>query len=691
MIPKQLQQSDFRFVLLKSKSKIPFENAWQKNGYKFNDKKLLEHINSKGNYGVIGGYGNLRILDIDNQELSKEFFEKQNTFSVKTGNQGIHLYFISDYKTNHVFTNDNGELRANNYQVVGANSIHPNGNKYQVLNDKPIKKISSGDLKELIKPYLREETLTFKEDAEQNKDASRSAFEYRRVIGLIREGKTQGEVFQEMHKYSKWVSAPQGYKDMTYTKALKYINENKDKKKKTAFSIFGIKGQVEKFYKEQPFCYNKSGMFLVWDNELKKYDIVDDVDMLNGIEELGIDTINSKSKTEILNALKQYGRKKIPKDSPLSWVQFKDRVYDFKTGEEFDATPEYFMTNPMPYCPGENEKTPTIDKLFLEWVGDDYKKTLEEIAAYSACSDQFMQRMIALVGGGSNGKGTYNKFLIKLLGDDNTCSSEIRELSSNQFETSVIYKKQLCIMGEVSQGDLKNSNQLKKLSGEDKIRFCFKGKTPFTDTSITTLISNTNNLPKTPDKTMGFYRKWLIVDFPNEFNKIKHGIIENIPDWEMENFSRKILRILKELYKTQIFTNEGSFQERMDKYEERSNPIPKFIESHFEEIIGSNIELKHFCNLFNKFAKENHLSILSVKQIGKILREDGYETTPRKIDLGDGTKSSSIVILNLSVKTIQTTQTSVNSSRCIHGESSEIHHSLGSLDSNHKELQQNLK
>jgi len=248
--------------------------------------------------------------------------------------------------------------------------------------------------------------------------------------------------------------------EVAYKEAVKMelIKEYKGTNKNPS-AIFGIRGQVEQFYNDKPFCYNKSGMFLVWDNELKKYDIVDDTDMLNGIEDLGIDTINSKMKTEILNALKQFGRRNIPKDPPLSWVQFKDKVFDFKTGEEFTATPKYLMTNPMPYSPGKTEETPTIDSLFIEWVGEDYKNTLEEIAAYSSCSDQFMQRMIALVGGGSNGKGTYNKFLIRLLGEDNTCSSEIKELSSNQFETSVIYKKQLCIMGEVSQGDLKNSNQ----------------------------------------------------------------------------------------------------------------------------------------------------------------------------------------------------------------------------------------
>ena len=93
-VPKQLQNPKFRFVLLggwntwkhniskaviivelkdylehkknkdwKPLGKSPFEKEWQtKNNYKFDDVKLINH---QHNFGVIGGYGDLIILDID--------------------------------------------------------------------------------------------------------------------------------------------------------------------------------------------------------------------------------------------------------------------------------------------------------------------------------------------------------------------------------------------------------------------------------------------------------------------------------------------------------------------------------------------------------------------------------------------------------------------------------------------------
>lgn len=418
---------------------------------------------------------------------------------------------------------------------------------------------------------------------------------------------------------------------------------------KRPLKIFTIEGQVEDFYLSNPFFYDKTGMFWIWNNEQKKYEICDEVDMLNGISELGINTINSKEKGEIINALRQYGRKKIPEQVPDSWIQFKNEIYDFKKGNVLVSSPDYFITNPIPWDVLISEDTPIMDKLFEEWVGKDYVKTLYEIIAYSCSSNQFMQRLVALVGGGANGKGTFLKLLIKFIGKDNCSTSELKELADNQFETASIYRKLLCVMGEISYDDLKNTNQIKKLSGEDQIRYCFKGKTPFSEKSITTIISATNSLPNTPDKTVGFYRKWLIVDFPNQF-EIKEGIIDSIPDIEFIRLAAKIKRIITELYSSQKFTNEGSIEERISKYEQRSNPLLKFIDSHCLEEMGYNLDLRLFCNQFNKYAQENHLRVQTVKQIAKNLREEGFDIGRRKYDNEFDNATSKQVILNLMFK-----------------------------------------
>ncbi len=321
-----------------------------------------------------------------------------------------------------------------------------------------------------------------------------------------------------------------------------------------------------------------------------------------------------------------------------TWIQFKDKIYDVKTGKIFEATPEYFVTNPIPWEVGESEKTPMMDKIFSEWVEEKYIKTLYEITAYNVSLNKFMQRIIALCGGGSNGKGTFIKLNEKFLGKDNCVSSEIKSLSEDKFEASNLYRKLLCVMGEVSYGDLKNTNMLKKLGGEDRLSFQFKGKDGFTDDNTATCICATNSLPRTPDKSKGFYRKWLIVDFPNQFEKVKGDLIDKIPNIEFNNLAKKVLRILKELYEKEEFTNEGNFDEREKRYEERSNPVMRFVESHCEEAEGFSIPLREFTNECNKILKEKHLRIVTAIQVGKILREEGFVIGNVKI--GDTSVSS---------------------------------------------------
>lgn len=411
--------------------------------------------------------------------------------------------------------------------------------------------------------------------------------------------------------------------------------------------VFTRRGQAEKFWEVQPFFYDKSKMFWLWDVKDFKWVLSDEVDFCNRIyETLRIDTINSKSKGEIIESFKQVGREHMPKDAPKSWVQFKNTIYDLKTGQVFEATPEYFVTNPLPWKVGDSEETPTIDKLFKEWVGEENKQMLYEIIAYNVTPDKFMQRLFALVGGGMNGKGTFVKLNYKFLGDENVVTSEIKALSENQFEPAVLFRKLLCVMGEVSHDDLKNTNMLKKLGGEDKISFQFKQKMPFTADNTATCMCLTNSLPNTPDKTIGFYRKWHIIDFPNQFTQIKENPISKIPEKEFENLARKCIMILTELYSNPFFTNEGDFNERIKRYEERSNPLMSFIEERCEEDSDDSTPLREFVNEANNYFKEKQLRIMTVKKIGKALRDEGFEIDSRKKDEHKSAK----VILNLKVK-----------------------------------------
>jgi len=647
-IPKQLQNKEIRFVLLgkwddieydknnkpKYKGKAPFESAWQTNGYEFFNPRLTMHIAQGMNFGVIGGYGRLRILDIDEPKLAEEFEKKINTYTVKTGSGGRHFYFFSDYDKNHVLINQLGELRANKYQVVSAPSKHPTGNLYTIINDSSILEISADDLLKLIEPYLRKEEVGIKIN-ETGKDTSRSGLEYREVLKRIGQGKNKEEIYTEMEAFAKWATAPEQYKEKTYEKAKAYSESQKDIE--PAETIFGRLGQAKSFHKKNPFAFDKAGLFWIWDTEEKCYKQSDKTDILNNIRKvLNVDTIESKARSEIVASLEQIGRERLPKEVPSHWIQFKKNVVDIKTGEEFEASPDYFFTSPIPWDVGESEDTPMIDKLFKEWMIKDgiqdesWVNTLQEVSAYATEDSAFMQTIIWLCGSGCNGKGCYLNFIMKFLGEKNVCASELKTLVTRNFETSGLYKKKAVVMGEVDTYDLTNTNLLKQLSGEDLIRFEFKGKTPFSQKSTTTCFIASNALPVTPDRSNGFYRRNLVIDFPNVF-KVGKDIVGNIPEIEYKNFAKKSIRLLKELHEKGYFTNGGTIEDRKVRYEERSNPIVHFITMNCTESPEDYQIFSVFLHKFQEYLKEIRLRPMSSIQTSKALKNEGYDVRARHI------------------------------------------------------------
>lgn len=183
-IPKQLQVDEFRFIRLFNPTagkypkagKEPMDKGWPTEmNYAYTDAYIIKHVNRRNNYGVIPR-GHMCILDVDDIEEmvkldneGKVEFKKlfQDTFSVisghKSGNHG-HYYFETTSKkwigkkiilTNPITGAHLGEIYMSNFAgfVVGPNSMHDHGNRYEA-NDKEIVKISSKDFEKFINYFF---------------------------------------------------------------------------------------------------------------------------------------------------------------------------------------------------------------------------------------------------------------------------------------------------------------------------------------------------------------------------------------------------------------------------------------------------------------------------------------------------------------------------------------------------------
>lgn len=160
-IPNALKVDGIRFVLIEKGGKRPFQNEWQNKNISWNNEELVRHISNGGNYGVMGGGSkNLIIIDFDNEELQNKVVPKlPETFTVKTGTGKLHKYYFTDlsesFKLFDEDMNTLADIQGEGKQVVGAGSIHPNGNRYEVIDNREINFLLYSEIKALLLPFDR--------------------------------------------------------------------------------------------------------------------------------------------------------------------------------------------------------------------------------------------------------------------------------------------------------------------------------------------------------------------------------------------------------------------------------------------------------------------------------------------------------------------------------------------------------
>ena len=175
-------------------------------------------------------------------------------------------------------------------------------------------------------------------------------------------------------------------------------------------------------------------------------------------------------------------------------------------------------------------------------------------------------------------------------------------------------------MGETNFSEINKTSIIKKLTGQDLIGFEYKNKNPFEGNNYAKILIATNNLPTTTDKTIGFYRRWCIIDFPNKFSEGK-DILDEIPDEEYKSLALKSITILKDLLEKRKFHKAGTVEERMEKYESKSDFLQKFLEEFIEEDVDGWISKADFRKKFGEWCLENRHRQMAENTLSKKLKE----------------------------------------------------------------------
>ncbi len=611
------------------------------------------------------------------------------TFAYETPSGGRQYLFVNDELEKIIdLTKDGkhcGELRGNGQSMIPPSKI--NNKEYKVINDLPLNKTTIEEISYALAGFLEIKN----EEVQQNiiQDGERIQIDISKVMDLksltnCGSGKYRGEhpthgsstgqnfeidtvkgfwfcfrhhvggdalsLIAMIRGFCDCEEAGKPLKGENFKKVLKIaieefgavvperIRKREESKEKIIDNLSrSLKDRTDvaeftkMIVKEQGIYFDKNNLWWIWCEENFCWKIVDDVDIMNAVDkslDYGSGTLDAKMKSMILEGLRREGRKFSPKPLPSEAVQFKDKIVNISTKEIFPATKEYFAVNPIPFTIGESDDTPVMDKLFSEWVGEDKKELLYEILSYSLSNEYFIHRIFCLIGSGSNGKSKFINLLKKFVGDSNYCSTDLDALMSSRFESSKLHKKLLCLMGETNFATISKTEKLKRLCGQDPVGFEYKGKNGFDDVNYAKIVIATNALPQTNDRTKGFYRRWLIIDFPNEF-KENGDVLKTIPEIEYSNLARKSIKYLARLVKENKFSHEGSVEDRQKDYEKHSNPLKQFIEDVFVKDVNGKVPFFELFDEFSLYLQGKGLRGMSKREISDQLENLGFTTEKR--------------------------------------------------------------
>ena len=156
-----------------------------------------------------------------------------------------------------------------------------------------------------------------------------------------------------------------------------------------------------------------------------------------------------------------------------------------------------------------------------EWAEDGYADALQEYVGYCLHVGAMpIHRALLLVGSGANGKGTFLTVVRALLGEENTSSIELQTLANERDAVAEFYGAIANIDDDLSERGLgAGIGMFKKLAGGDRVRARRLYEAGFDFQATGKHLYAANQVPDVTvsDEDLAFWRRWLLVEFPNKY------------------------------------------------------------------------------------------------------------------------------------------------------------------------------
>jgi P4 family phage/plasmid primase-like protien len=660
---KEYDSQGYRILEIPFDSKNP--KALTRKGWKTEPTNL--NIGEKNLFAVPQD-DNKVVLDIDDSELNfilESYYDK--TLVVKTGNNGTHAYFkditrVKPIKTTNLYKDGKhiGEIRTNGDYVIGCGSSYQEDNKTKTYSQiSKTNKVLEIDFEEILIILKENGIVTKKENKTKTK---------------FQDGLTEGDRNNECFKTACNLFEHQGLdfdSGLAFMKTWNGMSANPLSDSEVETVVKSAWNRIETKDKDEIPKRKEVDIYTVADQLMAEYTFItlekskEILFYKDGIYQDDGDNIISKRTRKIQDNIKLNHINEIKGiikdetgyvshdefDKEEYKVNLKNCIFNFKTGESMDHTPDYLSRVKIPVFYNPDAKCPRFDKFLettlisyetdskgnkIEVVDEQKIRTILEMMALCMIKDNsLVQKAFMNTGKGSNGKSVLFSILVTLLGKLNVSAKTIHDFEKNHFASSSLEGKLANICADVGNKGIDSTEALKKLIGGDPVDCERKFMEGYTFTPYATLIFSANDIPEVSDESDGFARRFELIEWEKSFyGKDRDNSVKTIrkdPE-ELSGIFNKLSVIAKELLQTHALRYESTVEDAKIKWLKKSDSTQRFL----KEMCSINPEFScpvaEIFGNYTKFAKGLGMTPLNDRKFNAKLESQPLSRTTKRIN-----------------------------------------------------------
>ena len=351
--------------------------------------------------------------------------------------------------------------------------------------------------------------------------------------------------------------------------------------------------------------------------------------------------ILQRQRTEVLAYLRIKCHKSADSMTVNPYVlNLRNTRLDIRSGKCLPFSPEAIEFDRIPVVYDPSAYCADLDKMLNRvFCGDrEVIDLFEEMLGAVLLKHNRYQKAFLFYGSGSNGKSTILDLIKTFLGARNYSAIALEKVT-DRFNTAELENRLANIGDDVDNVTLRDTGTLKKLFSGNAIMVERKGERPYTIEPYATHIYSCNAIPRSFDKSEGFYRRWLLIPFNARFSVDDEDYDPMIADKITAPVALSYLLNLgikgaQRLIRNGSFTEPQSVKDALEAYKADNSTVLSWIEDR--ELTEDYMLEKPRDALYSEFADWCRVS--GIKSANVTGKKTFFREVVQKFDLEEKPK-----------------------------------------------------